>query len=371
MFWSIKIGMIAGTEIRVHVTFYLFLAWIGIAHYVGGGIQAALDGMLFVILLFACVVAHEFGHIAAARRYGIRTPTVTLLPIGGVASLERIPERPREEIVVALAGPAVNVVIAALLILLLGATVDPHALGQLDNPATSLITRLAVSNIFLVLFNLIPAFPMDGGRVLRALLATRLGYAEATRRAAMIGQGFAFLLGFLGLFWSPILIFIAIFVYLAAGIESSMVSLRDAVRGHPVADAMISRFETLHPDATIDDAASLLLATTQREFPVIDGHRRPLGVLTADELLRGLREKGAAAPIADVMRKDLKRVHVRSPLEEAMKLVQVGDTAIAVVDDADRLVGLLTAENLGELILLAQARGERSGAGWRAGPAKG
>jgi Zn-dependent protease/CBS domain-containing protein len=358
MFWSSKIGTIAGTEIRVHVTFYLFLAWIGIAHYVAGGARAAADGILFIVLLFACVVAHEFGHIAAARRYGIRTPTVTLLPIGGVASLERIPERPREELVVALAGPAVNVVIAAVLILILGATVDPAALARLDDPAASLIARLAAANVFLVLFNLIPAFPMDGGRVLRALLATRLGYAEATRRAAMIGQGLAFALGFLGLFVSPMLVFVAIFVYLAASAESAMVGLRDATRGQPVADAMVSRFETLGPEATIDQAAALLLATTQREFPVVDGQRRPLGVLTADDLLRGLREKGPAAPVGSVMRTDLPRAHARSPLDEAMKLVQAGTApAVAVVDGEDRLVGLLTAENLGEMMLIAQARG--------------
>src|SRR5215210_7810014 len=171
MLWSLPIAVIAGTVVRVHITFLLFLVWIAGTHWRLGGQTVALDGVIFIVLLFACVVAHEFGHIFAARRYGIRTPEVTLWPIGGVASLERIPDNPREELVVALAGPAVNVVIAGVLVLFLGANLDGAAIAELENPRAALLARLAAANIFLVVFNLIPAFPMDGGRVLRALLA--------------------------------------------------------------------------------------------------------------------------------------------------------------------------------------------------------
>jgi Zn-dependent protease len=188
MGWSITIGAIAGTKIRLHITFLLFLAWIFFASYASAGSAAAWQSVAFMLLLFACVVAHEFGHIFMARRFGVTTPTVTLLPIGGVAQLERIPEEPWQEFMIAIAGPAVNVVIAVLLVLFFDTSLEGRNLAAVDNPAISIVDRLAVANVFLVLFNLIPAFPMDGGRVLRAALASRLGYTRATEIAAMIGQ---------------------------------------------------------------------------------------------------------------------------------------------------------------------------------------
>ena len=226
MGWSLNIGSIAGTAIRIHITFILFLVWIFGANYMSGGPQQAWGGLIFVVLLFACVLLHEFGHIFTARHFGVSTPDVILLPIGGVARLERIPEKPSEEFLVAIAGPAVNVAIAALLIAIGGATLQADRLATLGGASASLVDRLAAVNLFLALFNLIPAFPMDGGRVLRALLATRLGYVHATEVAATIGQWVAFALGFLGLFGNPLLIFIAIFVYLAATSEAHIVAIR-------------------------------------------------------------------------------------------------------------------------------------------------
>ena len=221
MGWSINIGSIAGTAIRLHITFLLFLVWIFFASYASGGVETAWTSLAFMLLLFACVVAHEFGHIFMARQFGVTTPTVTLLPIGGVAQLERIPEEPWQEFLVAIAGPAVNVVIAAVLVLFLGASLDTANLASMDKSSIGILDRLAVVNVFLVLFNMIPAFPMDGGRVLRALLASRLGFTRATEIAASVGQGLAFVFGFLGLFYNPMLIFIAIFVYLAASSDEA------------------------------------------------------------------------------------------------------------------------------------------------------
>ena len=175
---------------------------------------------------------------------------MTLLPIGGVAQLERIPEKPSEEFLVAIAGPAVNVVIAAVLVLVFGASLDTKNLAGVDNSAVGMLDRLAVVNVFLVLFNVIPAFPMDGGRVLRAALASRLGYVRATEIAATIGQFVAFGLGFLGLFGNPLLIFIAIFVYLAAASEAQLVAVRAMSRGVPIGAAMMTQFATLSPEAT-------------------------------------------------------------------------------------------------------------------------
>ena len=188
-----------------------------------------MASLVFMVLLFACVLAHEFGHIFTARAFGVPTPDVTLLPIGGVARLARIPEEPREEFLIAIAGPLVNVVIAFGLVLIAGARLKAGDLAIMDSANVSLVDRLAAVNIFLALFNMIPAFPMDGGRVLRALLATRMGYVRATEIAASIGQAVAFALGFIGLFYNPLLIFIAIFVYLAAASEAHMVAIRAIV----------------------------------------------------------------------------------------------------------------------------------------------
>jgi stage IV sporulation protein FB len=286
MSWSLNIGRVAGTVVRVHLTFLLFLAWIFAASYAASGAATALNTLLFIVLLFTCVLLHEFGHIFTARAFGVPTPYVTLLPIGGVAQLERIPEEPWEEFLIAIAGPLVNVAITLVLVLVGGATLHGYAATALDNNSISMIDRLAAVNLFLALFNLIPAFPMDGGRVLRALLATRFGYVRATEIAAAIGQFTAFALGFIGLMYNPLLIFIAIFVYLAASSEAHMVALRAASRGVPVSHAMVTHFETLSPQSHLDEAVQTLLQTGQGEFPIVDGAGKPVGVLGRADLIR-------------------------------------------------------------------------------------
>jgi len=353
--WSLSIGTIAGTAIRVHITFLLFLGWIFVASYVSGGPQAAWSGLLFMVLLFACVVAHEFGHIFTARAFGISTPDVTLLPIGGVARLERIPEAPYEEFLIAIAGPLVNVAIAFGLVAL-GAHLNSGDLAAVESPTVSLADRLAAVNLFLALFNMIPAFPMDGGRVLRALLASRLGFVRATEIAAFIGQGCAFALGFIGLFWNPILIFIAIFVYLAASSEAHLVALRAMSRGVPVSAAMMTQYATLTPEAHVDEAVQTLLRTSQSEFPVADGAGKPVGLLGRGDLIRALKELGPDARVAQAMTATLPTIGHRRCLEEAFRILQEKSaTAVAVVDASGRLVGLVTSETIGEMLMLQEA----------------
>jgi Zn-dependent protease/CBS domain-containing protein len=356
MSWSLNIGAVAGTVIRVHVTFVLFLAWIFGVSYMSGGPQAAWSALLFMVLLFLCVLLHEFGHIFTARHFGVRTPDVILLPIGGVARLERIPEKPSEEFLIAIAGPAVNVVIALILIVLGGANISSDHLAALESANVSIVDRLALVNLFLALFNLIPAFPMDGGRVLRALLAARLGYVRATEVAAAVGQWVAFALGFLGLFGNPLLIFIAIFVYLAASAEAHMVAIRAMSRGVPVTAAMLTQFAVLTPDEHIDTAVETLLRTSQGEFPVVDGMGRPVGVLARNDLIRALKERGAVAHVAEAMSDRIPTVSNRSCLEDAFRLLQERSVpAVGVVDATGRLVGLVTSETVGEMLMLHQA----------------
>jgi len=357
---SIKLFEVAGTAVRVHPTFFLLLAWFAAFYWIKDGPAAAISGVVFIALLFVCVVLHEFGHILMARRFGIRTPDVTLLPIGGVANLERMPEKPSEEIAVALAGPAVNLVIAAVLLLFLGIPLGKDALMQAAEGNASLPLRIAVANVALLVFNLIPAFPMDGGRVLRAVLAIPMGFARATRVAATIGQGLAILLGFLGLLGNPILILIAVFVFFAASGEMGYVTARDLTRGYLAQHAMITHFETLSPLSNIDDAADLLLETTQQELPVVDGGGRLRGVLLRADILRALQQSGGATPVVDVMNRDVAQVPVGAPLDEILGEVQKGrGGVVGVIDAGGRLVGYISSENLWELMTIRSARARR------------
>jgi Zn-dependent protease len=226
---SLKIASISGIEVRIHVTFFLFLAWIWFGYYQIAGARWATQGVLLFIALFACVLLHEFGHAFAARAFGIQTADITLLPIGGVARLDRIPEEPWQELVVAVAGPLVNVVIAVALRLVVHEAAPLDQIELIENPRIELLDQLASVNIMLVMFNLIPAFPMDGGRVLRALLAMAMPYSRATWIAAMIGQALAICLAiysFIGPSRDPILIFIAFFIFISARQEAAMMRTR-------------------------------------------------------------------------------------------------------------------------------------------------
>lgn len=372
MHWSLTVGYVAGTAVRIHFTFLLFLGWIWVTYYQRGGAGAAWEGVAFVSLLFLCVLLHEFGHVFAARRYGIKTPDVTLWPFGGIASLERIPEKPSEELVVAIAGPLVNVVIAGVLLLYLGATVDVQNLMKIEDPAVSMVAKLAGANVFLVLFNMIPAFPMDGGRVLRALLAIKFGFARATEYAAGIGQAFAIAFGILGIFTGNfMLVIIAVFVFLAASGEAGHAQLQSVARGSIVADAMITKFQSLGTQATVSDAVEALIHTTQKEFPVVDGAGQLRGVLTRDAMIRALRDKGPDAPVLEVMEADIPTVPSRAKLDTALKCLTGPQSkpVVGVTDASGRLVGLLTAENLGEMILVQAARRDKAFGPWGRRPA--
>ncbi len=356
MGWSWRIGRIAGIDVYVHFTFLLLLAWVGVQYYlVGGSLAAALGGVGFILALFGIVVLHELGHALAARRYGIPTRDIILLPIGGVSRLERMPDDPRQELVVALAGPAVNVVLAAGLYVgaVLGRGLVPA--GEAFQVGRSFLDRLFWINVSLAGFNLLPAFPMDGGRVLRALLGLRMDYVRATRAAALVGQGMALLFGFVGLFFgNPLLLFIALFVWIGAAEEASLAQARSALDGIPVQRVMVTDFRTLAPDDPLSRAVEYALAGFQLDFPVVEGDRL-VGVLTRNDLVAGLGRYGPGAPVREVMQQDFVTAEPREMLQTALaRLQDCGCHTLPVVQDG-RLLGLVTAEGLAEVLMIREA----------------
>jgi Zn-dependent protease/predicted transcriptional regulator len=359
MRWSYTIGRIAGTEIKVHVTFLILVAFWALQGHQQGGAPGALAASVLLLALFACVLLHEFGHILMARRFGVRTPDVILLPIGGVARLERIPSEPRQELLIAIAGPLVTLAIIIVLYLILIATGAPPRLGEVDTNA-GMLTFLLGINVYLLLFNLIPAFPMDGGRVLRALLSSRLGLVRGTRVAATLGQILAVTGGFYGLTTgNPWLILIALFVFLGAGAEASAVETRAAGQGLRVDQIMVTNFRTVPVHATLGDAVDLLLTGEQREFPVVDNLGRTEGILTRDNLIRGLSQRGPGSGVAESMTASAPTVPPNLGFAEALeRLRSSGLPALPVVDAAGRLVGLLTLDNITDLLLVRRARPE-------------
>ena len=361
MKWQWKLARIAGIDVYMHATFLLLIGWVAFTYWTEQqSLAAVLSGVFFILLLFVFVVMHEYGHALTARKYGIRTRDITLYPIGGVARLERMPEKPIEELWVALAGPAVNVVAAIVLFgyLIVSGTFQP--LTSLSISTGSLIERLMIVNLWLVLFNLIPAFPMDGGRVLRALLGLRLEYVQATQIAANVGQAFAFLFGFIGLFSNPFLVFIALFVWMGASQEASMVQMKYSLSNIPVTRAMMTDFQTLTPQDTLARVVGLILSGAQHDFPVLQ-NERVIGILDRDAFMKALSEHGQSALVADVMRRDITEIDSHEMVEAALKRLQENGSKTLPVTHNEQLVGLVTSENVTEYLMIRSAM--RSGRG--------
>jgi Zn-dependent protease len=355
MKWAWKLGRFAGISVYVHATFLLVILWMIWVHWrAGDSIAATLVGIAFVLGIFGCVVLHEYGHALTARRFGVRTRDIILLPIGGVARLERIPEKPSQELAVAVAGPLVTVGIAIVLYLLLQVSGAWQPVGTLGTTSGSVLERLMVVNVFLVLFNMLPAFPMDGGRVLRALLAMRTDYVRATRVAASIGQGLAFVLGFLGLFGNPFLVFIAFFVWIGAAQESSAVQLRDALAGIPLRNVMMTEYRTLQSGDSLGRAIEWTLAGTQTDFPVED-QGRLVGILTQGALMGGLESTGRETPVERVMVRDFETAEPGEMAEAVFRRLQTCGCRTIPVTVAGRLVGLVTTDNVGEFLRIQTA----------------
>lgn len=360
MKWSWKIGEFAGIGLFVHATFPLLLAFAALPALIyDGDVTQSLTSVAFILVLFVCVVLHEYGHALAARRYGIKTQDITLLPIGGVARLERMPDKPWQEFVVAAAGPMVNVIIAAgLFVVLLFAGVTVPSLG-LGRGNESFLEQLLTINIVLVLFNLIPAFPMDGGRILRAFLATQTDYAKATHYAALLGQGIAVLFAIGGFLVNPLLVVTAIFIFMGAQGEAQMAQQRSKMTGFTAGQAMRTNFRALGSYESLASAVDSMMSTAQRDFPIVE-QGRVVGLLTRDLLLKGLRQFGAQAPTAQVMQREVKTVEATESLAGAAETIQANEFAAVPVTQNGTLVGMLTPDSIREFLLLQKALNARS-----------
>jgi len=344
MKWSLNIGKVAGIDIKIHLTFFLLLIWVGFSSaFSGGATVDVVMEVIFILALFLCVVLHELGHSLTAKRFGYPTRDITLLPIGGVARLESMPEKPREELLVAAAGPAVNVLISILLfsgLLLSGIFSSPLNLSvMLDN----FWFRLLSVNISLVIFNLIPAFPLDGGRVLRALLAKRMDYVKATQIAANIGRGFAVVMGIAGFFIDPWLILIAMFIWSGAGSETKSVQIKEGVKGLFVRDAMMSQFYQVEANQTLDSVFQLSMATGQQVVPVVSNGNF-LGIIRRSDLMAALEKQGNRSPAYTAIGLEPDGLNPDSPLNEILSKFSV--SRIQPVVENRQLIGLVTPESV-------------------------
>lgn len=360
MNWSLKLFKIKGIDIKIHLTFVLILIWAAYRWSVstGEGLQGAVFGIVATLLLFFSVTLHELGHSFQALKYGIKVRDITLMPMGGLAQIEEIPEDPNKELRIALAGPLVNFAIAALLIGI-GALLDARALVSLNELKASfgrvswsgLLAYLTAANLMLGLFNLLPAFPMDGGRVLRALLAKRMNHAKATRIATHVGQGFALLMGLWGFMsgsWT--LVIIAIFVWMGAGQENQGAQVKQTLGETTVGQVMTRSPHALKVNDSLSKAVELTLSTSQSDFPVLAwGSNRVAGMMSETDLLRGLQSKGANAAAREVMRTQIAISSPEEPLHAAQQKMATRRTrALPVVNSEGDLIGLLTAADINE-----------------------
>lgn len=355
MKYSLSLGRIAGIQVFVHWTFLILIGYIVYSNLKQGmGTVDILWSILFILTLFACVTLHELGHALAARRYHIKTANITLLPIGGVAQLESMPEKPKEELVVALAGPLVNVVIAGLLFPVLSLSGGLNDLDVARFSHHNFLPSLMVVNIWLAVFNMIPAFPMDGGRVLRALLSFKFERHVATRIAASIGQLLAIGFVLVGFFSNPFLIFIGVFIFLGAQGEAQYAQARSLLSGYTVADAVMKQVPTLKTTDTIEYASDQLLASQNKNFLVVDTGQ-VLGTLTRDEIIRALREGKGAESIEPFMSRDFLSLQLNMPLEEAWTTMRTKQKSAAPVFSGAALVGMLDTENVAEFLMISEA----------------
>ncbi|GAB4255317.1 MAG: site-2 protease family protein [Thermoleophilia bacterium] len=369
MRWSWKIFSAFGIAVRVHVTFLLIVAYFAFVWGVvrePGGVGGALYGVVLVILLFGLVVVHELTHSRVAQVYGIQVRSITLLPIGGMASMESMPEDPRKELMISLAGPLSNLVIAGLMALASPLLFDLGDLAGFSRFTHLILEQsfegtyfyLLFTNVTLAVFNLLPAFPMDGGRVFRAFLALRLGRRRATGIAVAVGQGLALLLGLLGVFGGGILmILVAVFIYFGAQAEGSGDDLGRVLGGLRVSQAVNTQVEIARPDQVIGELAARLFHIYQEDFPVVDYDGTVVGIVTRDRLIAALGRHGPDHPVAQTMHAEFPVVALEDGVFDTFVRMRRRNLKATPVIERGRLVGMVSLEDISEVYALLSAAG--------------
>ena len=360
---SFKLGKVAGIGLFIHWTFSFLLLFIIYSNYKAGhDAKQIMWSILFILSIFVTVLMHELGHALAAKKYNINTKDITLLPIGGLARLEKIPEKPSEELVVAFAGPLVNIALAGIIGLFITIPNNPEVLiAQLSGGINSsnFLLNFFLVNFWLALFNLIPAFPMDGGRVLRALLAYKLERNLATKIAARIGQFIATGFIILGIFINPFLIVIGIFVIMAAQIETNYTESKYRLKGYKVRDVVMTKYLTIESDETLAKAVKLLLDSQSRDF-LVTQNSQPIGTLNRDGIIKALSEKGDNVTISSIMNTTLISLEADSLLEDAFELIYKNKSSLLLVVENGKLIGTLDTENLLEFILIREVKAKKT-----------
>jgi len=354
---SFKLGNIAGIGVFIHWSFSLIIAYIIYSNYrAGHNAEQIMWSVIFILSIFMTVFLHELGHALAAKKYKIKTKDITILPIGGLARLERIPEKPSEELVVAIAGPLVNIALAIITGLLITIPDLKELTIQLSGGVnqSNFFLNFFIVNIWLAIFNLIPAFPMDGGRVLRAILSMKFERHVATNIAARIGQLLALAFIFIGFNNNPFLIFIGLFIILGAQAEVEMTKTGFMLKGMLVKDVVMKHYETINATEIVETAVKQLLNGQCKNFLVIsNGH--PTGSLSRDEIIEALSNNGNKATIDTVMNKDILKLNIKEPIEIAYHKMLSNKDGIAAVYDNDQFVGVLDVENILEFVLVKNA----------------
>lgn len=355
MRWSLHLFTVRGIKIYLHYTFVLLLAWLGYVYYAQtGDPMMIVRGVLLGLILFALIVLHELGHSLTGQKFGIETKDIILLPIGGMSRMSQLPENPVHEFIIAVAGPLVNVVLAVILGLYISyvQNVDLWAPAAISG---GLLHNLFWINVVLAIFNLLPAFPMDGGRVLRALVSIKIGRVRATRVAASIGHIFAIAFGIIGLASNPILLLIAVFIWFGANQEYASVQMSRSFRGLIAMDIMARDFRVLAGDDKIEQAARFIIDGFQHDFPVMkDGHI--IGVLTRKNLLKGISEQGSHIEVSSIMETNFETVITTSTVEEVIQKLQSSACPLVPVLRNEQLVGIVSLEHLSEFLMLRSAK---------------
>ncbi len=359
---SLKLGSIKGIGVFIHWTFTLIILFILYKNYKAGHTaEQMLWSVVFVLSIFGTVFLHELGHALAALQFGVKTKDITILPIGGMARLEKIPEKPKEEFVVAIAGPAVNVILAVITGLFINFPAPEQLADILQGGvnASNFFIQFFVVNIWLAIFNLVPAFPMDGGRILRALLSIKLPRYLATKIAARVGQILAIGFIFVGINSNPFLIFIGIFIILGAQGEAEMVKTAHMLKDVLVRDLVMKDFARLDVKNTLSDALEILLNSQHKSF-LVTSSSLPVGTLSRDELVQALASGSDKMLIKDAMNSDLIRIDAHEELEKAFTLMQSNGASLIAVFDKGQLLGVLDMENILEFIMVKSAKERHS-----------